>query len=519
MIKNSVNPMSRSRSIFNQVFIAVLLLGSYVYFFPRWADPNQNSRLDMIVAVVDDGTLMIDRYVSNTVDYAKVNGHYYSDKPPGSAFLGIPVYAGIKLVLSLPVADQWVSRLANNPAFQATLKADGSGVYADKVRFALAQVALTILIPVMASVLLGLLLYRCLVNFQVPAGLSTGIVLIYGLLTPAFAYAGAYYSHALSAVFLFAAFYWVRAERVQSPLRLVGAGLCLGFAVLTEYSVILIAAILFVFAAYRLFTRGSWARVGLVAVPAGLMGLVLMVYNQTVFGGPFNLGYEYSELWAGQHQTGFMSLTLPHLDAVWGITFSPFRGLFFLSPILLLSIPGFWLWWRSPFRGGRTQRYRAEFWVALLIVAVMFLFNTSSSMWWGGFAIGPRYFLPALPYLALALGFAAQQWARRTWFKITAGILMLWSLIANVGLSIAGQAFPSDTIVNPLFDYALPNWAAGNIARNLGTVLGLKGLTSLMPLLIFIGLALVVWVVFSWQRISRTAEPGYPAGDSGVAHG
>ncbi len=80
-------------------FIALL---SYAWFFPRWADPNQNSRLNMVVAVVDDGTFMIDKYVANTVDYAKVDGHYYSDKAPGTAFLGIPIYAGLRLVLNLP---------------------------------------------------------------------------------------------------------------------------------------------------------------------------------------------------------------------------------------------------------------------------------------------------------------------------------------------------------------------------------------------------------------------------------
>ena len=60
------------RIFLNEITIIILLLACYGYFFPRWADPNQNSRLDMIVAVVDDGTLMIDKYVANTVDYAKV---------------------------------------------------------------------------------------------------------------------------------------------------------------------------------------------------------------------------------------------------------------------------------------------------------------------------------------------------------------------------------------------------------------------------------------------------------------
>jgi len=85
------------------VLLFLVLLITYVYVFPRWADPNQNSRLDMVAAVVDDGTFQIDKYVTNTVDYAKVGEHYYSDKAPGVAFIGIPVYAGLKLVLNLPI--------------------------------------------------------------------------------------------------------------------------------------------------------------------------------------------------------------------------------------------------------------------------------------------------------------------------------------------------------------------------------------------------------------------------------
>jgi hypothetical protein len=72
-----------------ELLLFLLLISVYAYTFPRWADPNQNSRLNMVVAVVEDGTFRIDPYVSNTVDYAKVGDHYYSDKAPGVAFLGI----------------------------------------------------------------------------------------------------------------------------------------------------------------------------------------------------------------------------------------------------------------------------------------------------------------------------------------------------------------------------------------------------------------------------------------------
>ena len=88
-----------------QVGLFLLLSLCYTYTLPRWADPNQNSRLDMVVAVVEDGTFQIDEYVENTVDYAKVGEHYYGDEAPGVAFLGIPVYVVLKGILNRPIVD------------------------------------------------------------------------------------------------------------------------------------------------------------------------------------------------------------------------------------------------------------------------------------------------------------------------------------------------------------------------------------------------------------------------------
>src|SRR5690606_8352368 len=98
--------------------------------------------------------------------------------------------------------------------------------------------------------------------------------------------------------------------------------------------------------------------------------------------------------WTAQHESGFMSLSMPTATALWGITFSPFRGLFLLAPWLLLAIPGLVVWWRR-------DTYRAEWWAVVGTIVAMFVFNSSSIMWWGGFAIGPRYVLPALPFLVL----------------------------------------------------------------------------------------------------------------------
>jgi hypothetical protein len=201
------------------------------------------------------------------------------------------------------------------------------------------------------------------------------------------------------------------------------------------------------------------------------------------------LGYSFSEEWTVQHHTGFMSLTAPHLDALWGITFSPFRGLFLLSPFLLYAVFGLGLWARSRIR-------RTEFWVVLLGVGTTFLFNISSIMWWGGFAVGPRYILPAVPFLILPASYVFQRYRGRTALRWVSLFLCIGSLAATWGLTLAGQSFPTDALQNPLVQVAWPDWAAGNIARNAGTLLGLRGVDSLFPLLILVILVeLGGWVV------------------------
>jgi hypothetical protein len=468
-----------------------LLVSVYAYTFPRWADPNQNSRLNMVVAVVEDRTFKIDPYVSNTVDYAKVGEHYYSDKAPGTAFLGIPVYAVMKVFLDLPVMNGVMESLSNNAAFQATLREGGTGILAQKVRFAIAQIALSFLFAAVPSALVGILIFRLSEKLTQQVWVRAAVVIIYGLLTPVFAYAGAFYGHQLSAALIFGVFYlaWKYADAFTIP-KAVMSGIFLAYSVVTEYPVALLAGVIFLYLIYRLYQSRDLIKIGWVIVAGMLVAAGWMVYNNAIFGGPLKLGYEYSELWTDQHGTGFMSLTLPHLDAVWGITFSPFRGLFFYSPLLLLAIPGFYLWWRASI-------HRLELWVAVLSVGIIFLFNASSIMWWGGFAIGPRYLLPMLPFMMLPMIFAAPVIIKSGVLKVLFVVLAGWSWIAVWGITLAGQAFPPDTIRNPLIEYALPFWQTGNIARNAGTIIGLRGLSSLLPLVGIVLLFLVLMYPFS----------------------
>ena len=488
-----------SSELLHALAILAILVLCYAYIFPRWADPNQNSRLNMVFAVVEDGTFQIDKYVANTVDYAKVGEHYYSDKAPGAALLGIPLYAALAPVLDTPLLSSITTRLETHSAFASTLRVEGSGVSAQKVRFAIVQVFLSFLLSALPTAALAALIFLWLQAATLAVWPRLVVALGYGLATPAFAYANAFYGHQLSAFLLFAAFYLLaRAPARIGVGRALLVGLLLGYAFVTEYPVALMVIPIGLYALYSFWQRRQlaplfWLAAGGLAVAVGWMG-----YNVTIFGGPLELGYSRSELWTDQHHTGFMSLTTPTLDAVWGITFSPFRGLFLLAPWLLLALPGFVIWWSA-------GRQRAEWWLALSITVVIFLFNAASSMWWGGFAVGPRYLLPMLPFLALPIGFVLAAWGDRLWLRIVTALSLLWSLIAVWSMTLAEQAFPSDALRNPWIEHVLPNWAIGNVARNVGTILGLEGAWSLAPLVVVLALVTGIWWWLAAQRTDDSA--------------
>src|SRR5450432_4745408 len=71
------------------VLLGLVTFLSFTYFYEGggW---NQNSRFDLLRAIVERHTLQIDAYHENTEDKAHFNGHYYSDKAPGLVFLAVP---------------------------------------------------------------------------------------------------------------------------------------------------------------------------------------------------------------------------------------------------------------------------------------------------------------------------------------------------------------------------------------------------------------------------------------------
>ncbi|GAB4207651.1 MAG: hypothetical protein OHK0022_36120 [Roseiflexaceae bacterium] len=495
------------------IFFALLL--AYCYVLPRWADWSQNSRINLVRALVEQNTVQIDAYVANTGDYALFNGRAYTDKAPGPALLGLPFYAAALPLIDQPAVASRLERLAGGGAMAGTLNPNGTGLNTDKIRHFVAQVLLTVFTVALPAAGLGALLYCALARLGFGRGLRLLVTLGYGLATPAAIYAGNFYSHQLVATLLFGAFFLLTRDELVPPASAqtndasathnsklktqnsklpaaLLAGLLCGFAVISEYPSALVAAGLGLYALLRL----PWRATALMVV-GGLLPVALMaVYDLRAFGTVLPVGYEHSALWQNQHQTGFLSITYPRPEALWGLTFGAFRGLFVRAPWLVAAVPGFVLWWRS-------GRSRAALWLALWACLCTLLFYSSSVMWWGGFGVGPRYIVPMLPFLALAAAFGLH----RLWGHPAGRAGALALVVLSVGLvwseGLAFQGFPPDSIRQPWTEYTAAAWREGNIARNLGTALGLRGGLSLLPLLVALGV-LVGWMVGSNRGLKNS---------------
>jgi hypothetical protein len=97
------------------------------------------------------------------------------------------------------------------------------------------------------------------------------------------------------------------------------------------------------------------------------------------------------------------------------------RGLFLFAPVTLLGVVGLVILLR---RGGR---HRADAVVGLAVAAVLWLLQAGWANPWGGEMPGPRYLVPALPFLAVGVAVVAEQ--ARAAVRIAVG----WGVVAMAG--------------------------------------------------------------------------------------
>ena len=472
--------------------VFLVLLSCYAYFFPRWAEWNQNSRMDMTLAIVEQGRFEIDDYYENTGDYAVYGDHVYTDKAPGTSFLGVPAYAAFQLLARIPAMEALLQKLSATEALKATLREGGTGLLEEKVHFAAALYFVTFFVVSLPSALLGTLLYHFLGHILENQFQRVLLVLGYGLATIAFPYSTVFYGHQTAAALLFTAFNLAHRIRLNklSANYLWGIGALLGLTVLTEFPALVTSGLLGLYVLWFLYQQFgiqcSILGIGRVILAGLPFALLLGFYNASCFGSSFSSSYRYLGNFPEISNTGFLGFTAPSWEALWGITFSPYRGLFFLSPFLLFAAPGFWYFVRD-------REWRLEGVLGAATVIAHLLLISCWYDWRGGFAIGPRNLLLILPYLIIAMAFFLHRSIRSPIRKFAHSCLWLSLLLSFVLIWVAstsGQNFPPIAVASPLIEFFWPKFVAGDITRNLGMALGLHSWWSLLPPISIIALAI-----------------------------
>jgi hypothetical protein len=461
--------------------LAIVVFASFAYFVPAPAW-NQNSRFALTRALVERGTTIIDPDHETTGDKSFRDGHFYCDKAPGASWLAAIPYSLVFVVRQiaggeLPAAsvvplDPMDAKAGRTPTL-AERKPGDRIVYnrAHRLGAYIATALSTGVVSVLGVLAVWLVaLGRC----GGRVAIASACALTYGLATPAFAYSTALYGHQTCGALLAVAFAVLaltpRGRASRALAILVGSALAI--AVTVEYTAAVVAV---GFTAWWWWTQGSRATVWVV-VAATPWALALAAYHTAAFGHPLSTGYDwvYLEEFAEGMRVRY-GIAAPDPSVLLAITFGSYRGLFYVAPVLLLAV-----WGTLRDLGDRDGGRRLAGAVATACAVYYLLLNAGYYMWDGGAAIGPRHTVPMLGLLSV--GLVRAQATVPSAFAVLASVSAAQMLLLTAAMPEAPQHG------NPLWEYAFGHVAGRDastdaLASNLGLLLGLPGVWSLLPLL------------------------------------
>jgi hypothetical protein len=311
------------------------------------------------------------------------DGHLYSRKGIGTTLVALPLYW---------LAVQW-QKLGN---VQTAMLTNG-----------------------VVTALTGVLVLLFLRRLRYSAGVALGTALGFGLGTMAWPYARYLFSESLAGLgLMLSAYFLLRYRDERDPVSLLLAGSGLAIALLSRLNNAIVAPFLgLLLLAYVAQPRPQNWRAWI--TPFVLFGLPVLAslavtgwYNSLRFGDVLNTGYLPQE-----------RFSTPFFEGLYGLTFSPGKGLFWYNPLFFAAVAA----WPAFFR-----RHRPEALLAATVVIAGIAFYAPWYLWWAGHSWGPRFLVTILPFAALSLAPALEAaFHRRT---LAAGLATLAGLSVTVQL-------------------------------------------------------------------------------------
>lgn len=379
----------RNRTDVLLVLLALVVVGPWVQQYTA----SSASRYVLSAAIWDDHTFDLTSHEAElAVDKVEIDGELRSDKAPLQPVLAAPVYGIYRAAGGEPSTAHRIH--GNLGLWWVTL-------WSSVIPFA----AVLVMMRRLAVAAVG------------NAALSASVALGFGtLMLP---YAAELYGH-LSATALVFGMWLVVRDRALTATRLLIAGLLGGAAIATEYQTALVVAVVVLALLRRADKKLVWLALG-ASVPL----LLLALYQWIAFGDPTTIPY----MLKAQHQHGIVGISVPSPRYVISI-FVGRKGLISTGPSAILAVAGA-IWALTRQRGA----VRRDAIVALAAFAgLLWVQSGGSDPPYGGESVGPRYLIPALPFLVVPL---AAVWARiRTLCIVTAvyGVIAMSAALITLHL-------------------------------------------------------------------------------------
>ena len=468
-----------NNNIFNKkielvIFLITLIYAGY-FLGPQLA--NQNSRYNAIYSVVEDGLnvplFSINKFILdphqgiNTVDWSLYNGNFYSNKAPGTILLGVPVYfviANIQSFLGLDLNFPPVAYL---------------NVYL--INFFISVLPLAI-----ASVC-----FCRLSSLYSKKNLELTLILIF--CTPLLPYSTSLWGHSTACSFLIIGAYYLIKAQCKKDYFL--AGLFLATTCSVDYFAILAVITIILY--------------GLIKKPKCLFGLIMggclpilltLWYHYICFGNIFATSTTYTNIKFLDENLLLGMFGTPKIEIFKTLLLHPTTGILFMMPIFLLSIFGI-----VPYK----NKSNYLLYVICLTLSVTYCFwNSSFNGWHGGNPIFYRYLIIISPFLVILL--IPLLTIQNLFTKLILFFLSLASAFNMLVITSVSTMTTTDLPTNPLYGDLYSLFFEGNLSYgkyyirnawlnyeiyndykhlsswNIGQLLGIQGLYSLVPLLITI---------------------------------
>jgi hypothetical protein len=286
------------------------------------------------------------------------------------------------------------------------------------------MVQTTLFFNAVVTALTGAFVYLYVNRLRYSARVSLVLSLVFGLATLAWPYAKYFFSDPLASLGLFAAAYFLL--RYRDSGRTSGtlwAGTSLGLAAATRFANVVTLPLFGLLLLAYVVTRdkGQGIRdkplspIFAFAFPLALTAFLLGGYNYARYGDVLQTGYLPQE-----------KFSTPWLEGISGLLVSPGRGLFLYAPILLVSlvaIPAF------------VKRHRLEAALALLVSASYVLLYGRWFFWHAGYAWGPRFLVPIVPFAVILMAPLIEKLSGKGWLAF-ASLCLVSVAIQMLGLSV-----------------------------------------------------------------------------------